>query len=292
MLNSVLRQTYTNWECLLINDGSIDSSSTICSTFVRGDSRFIVHDKTNGGVSSARNLGITKAIGEWLFFCDADDFLYPDALQTLVEGTHNNIELVMGGYEVYEENDTLTYAISKRDTYILSFEESVRQMYISSPYCYQGYTWNKLFRREHIIRHNLCFFEDIFFNEDRLFCLQYICRTHCTTYYNLKPVYRYYRRDTGAMASLKKKYNQKQITDFVAMVRMYKTLNEYKINFEIKKIARFFIAKSYIDIRKHMKEYQYHNQAESWYMQKDLLSTGAYFYYLKEIIRQFAHSFL
>ena len=72
-IQSVLAQTYTNWELLLIDDGSTDSSGAICDKYAAEDNRIRVFHKENGGVSSARNLGLDNAQGEWISFVDADD---------------------------------------------------------------------------------------------------------------------------------------------------------------------------------------------------------------------------
>lgn len=75
ILDAILTQFFSNWECLLIDDGSPDKSGRICDEYAEKDSRFRVFHKQNGGVSSARNLGIDKARGEWITFIDADDYI-------------------------------------------------------------------------------------------------------------------------------------------------------------------------------------------------------------------------
>lgn len=79
-LDSIQRQSFPEWECILVNDGSQDNSGAICLEYCKKDSRFVLFDKQNGGVSSARNYGIEKARGEWIMFVDSDDTLLPDAL--------------------------------------------------------------------------------------------------------------------------------------------------------------------------------------------------------------------
>lgn len=86
-LTSIQKQSFQNYECLIIDDGSTDSSRTIAEQFARIDNRFRVIEKSNGGVSSARNLGIREAKGEFLHFVDADDYLVPEAEQLLYERT-------------------------------------------------------------------------------------------------------------------------------------------------------------------------------------------------------------
>jgi Glycosyltransferases involved in cell wall biogenesis len=74
-INSILSQTYTNFELLLIDDGSPDNSGKICDEHASKDSRVRVFHKQNGGVSSARNLGLREARGEWISWVDADDWI-------------------------------------------------------------------------------------------------------------------------------------------------------------------------------------------------------------------------
>ena len=79
-IDSIIVQTFTNWELLLVDDGSPDRSGVICDEYAGKDERIKVFHKENGGVSSARNLGIDKAVGEWLCFIDSDDTIQPTYL--------------------------------------------------------------------------------------------------------------------------------------------------------------------------------------------------------------------
>lgn len=94
-IQSVLAQTYTNWELLLIDDGSTDSSGAICDKYAAQDSRIKVFHKANGGVSSARNLGLDNAKGEWITFVDADDWIKPNFLSNLASLIGTEIDLVI-----------------------------------------------------------------------------------------------------------------------------------------------------------------------------------------------------
>ena len=90
-LNSILLQDYMNWEAILVNDGSTDRSEMICKQFASQDTRFKVIDKENGGVSSARNSGLSEANGDYICFIDSDDYIknnYLSHLYGLIK-THN-----------------------------------------------------------------------------------------------------------------------------------------------------------------------------------------------------------
>lgn len=84
-LRSIICQTYVALEVIVINDGSTDSSGVICETFAHADRRVRVYHQENKGLSNARNVGITKATGEYCYLCDSDDYLEKDAIEELVK---------------------------------------------------------------------------------------------------------------------------------------------------------------------------------------------------------------
>lgn len=97
-INSVQDQTCQEWELLLINDGSSDGSLEICRKFESEDPRIRVIDKKNGGVSSARNLGIEEAAGDWLCFLDGDDWLEKNCLETALNEADEKTDIVCWNY--------------------------------------------------------------------------------------------------------------------------------------------------------------------------------------------------
>ena len=104
-LDSILNQTYQNFECLLINDGSPDNSADICREYVEKDSRFKYFEKENGGLSDARNYGIRQSKGSYLTFVDSDDWLENDALQQLYDALKKeNADISIGRYNCYDES--------------------------------------------------------------------------------------------------------------------------------------------------------------------------------------------
>jgi len=96
-VESILQQSFASIEILLINDGSRDSSGIMCDSFAKKDSRIRVFHKDNGGVSSARNLGLDNARGEWICFVDSDDWLEQGYFEVLNESDISDYELVQSG---------------------------------------------------------------------------------------------------------------------------------------------------------------------------------------------------
>ena len=104
-LDSIQNQTYQNFECLLINDGSPDNSADICREYVAKDARFRYFEKENGGSSSARNFGIERSTGAYLTFVDSDDWLEHDALDRLYGALKKeNADISIGRYNYYDES--------------------------------------------------------------------------------------------------------------------------------------------------------------------------------------------
>lgn len=102
-VDSVLSQTFTDFECLLINDGSKDKSGEICDEYAARDSRIGVFHKENGGVSSARNVGLDNATGEWIAFVDSDDWAGEKYLESFSE--YLDADLIISGFQSVNKNE-------------------------------------------------------------------------------------------------------------------------------------------------------------------------------------------
>ena len=115
-LDSVEKQTYKNIEVLIINDGSIDKTETIILDYVKKNSNFRYYKKANGGVSSARNLGLANAKGEYISFIDGDDTIEPTFVETLVKIIKNEDSFsILSGMNIVEGNNTRKYKIKKEN---------------------------------------------------------------------------------------------------------------------------------------------------------------------------------
>ncbi len=172
-LDSILFQSVTDFELLLVNDGSTDSSSTICDEYAHRDSRVRVFHRHNHGVSSARNFGLDQSSGAWIAFVDSDDWLEPDYFAHLLAGSES-ADLCAGGYVQIDPRTTSRYVTqekfipaSDRNSFI---EEHISSCLVRAPWC-------KLFKRRIICDDGLRFDETLSLGEDTIFNLRYLQRT-------------------------------------------------------------------------------------------------------------------
>lgn len=285
-LESILTQTFTDFELLLVDDGSNDKSMEICDEYAQADSRVKVLHKENGGVSTARNVGLSNANGEWVYFVDSDDIVLSDALDTFANLIEANTDFVMAGFYISDESGTKIKQPKVQKRCKLSPIQALKEMYKPSDFSYQGYLWCKLFKRSLIQQANLRFYDAISFNEDRLFILEYLCYTNNISY-TTKPVYNYIQRSNSAMGALKRGYNKKFATDFEAMVLMYERISNFTKDSELIRLALKGICDSYKENHKMMLKFNKYDNEIHRHMFKCMLRTGAISIYLKSILRSF-----
>lgn len=222
-LDSVLRQTQKDFEAILINDGSSDGTSGICNEYSAKDPRIRYYQQENNGVSSARNLGLDLALGEWIIFLDADDELPPDALSQYTNYFCPDIDFIMGGYEIYNELGNNTYKIPDRIVLIMDRNAAIRLMYKPLYYKYLGYIAGKCYRTSCVRNWGIHFNRRIYYNEDRLFTTEYLC--HCKrVLYFTHPVYNYYEHSGSAMQAANSSFNSKYLTDMDGYIEMKKSI--------------------------------------------------------------------
>ena len=186
-------------------------------------------------------------------FLDSDDTLEPDALQLMYQSISNeNVDLVIAGYNRYDEDGTKIFGMSNSAVELISHEAALEEMYAPRSGNYQGYLWNKLFRKSIVEQAKLAFDESISFNEDRLFITQYLCASSRDVAYTTTPVYNYVVRSTGAMGSLENSYNPEFATDFDAYVKMKNAVFAYTKDKRLRQLAVKGICHSYINNHKLM----------------------------------------
>ena len=113
-LQSVLDQTYSNWECIIVNDGSPDNTESMSKKWIELDERFRYLRKENGGLSSARNAGLEISHGEWIQFLDADDYLSPAKLQESISSLLHrpDAKLIVTNFSIFSDNKSVWEHVS------------------------------------------------------------------------------------------------------------------------------------------------------------------------------------
>mgnify|MGYP000049036903 CR=1 FL=1 len=146
-VDSILSQSFTDWELLLVDDGSTDKSSEICRTYAEQDARIRYHQKENGGVSSARNAGVALAEGRYITFVDSDDFAAEDLLETLYRLAEKyDAEMsICRGYDLYEGRPVPDLKQEGIES-VTDSEEGLRQ--VMKARVFGVMPWGKLYRRE------------------------------------------------------------------------------------------------------------------------------------------------
>lgn len=196
---SVVNQTITDFELLLINDGSTDSSYEICHKWAQKDSRIKVISKENGGVSSARNLGLDSAKGDYIFFLDGDDWIREDCLEKLLSHMTSETELVISDYEEVNDEGYQSTLVLQHKHYDgkLSKLDAIRDVYESQ--IYPKVIWGKLYRKylwDNIRFNHMAYSEDTYAMFQILELTEHI--------YSLdEPLYYYLQRGGSASHQLK-----------------------------------------------------------------------------------------
>lgn len=200
-LDCIIAQSCADWECLLIDDGSRDNSGKICDEYATTDSRIKVFHKANGGVCSARNVGLNNAVGEYIAFIDADDVLNPMWLEEMYQNIKDT-DLIVTGFIQHEENgDTeikeAPNGVYHKDNY--GYSDICSELLLQEQ---MGFLWTMLFRKSIIADNNLRFREGMISMEDLEFILRYLLHTNSFTTLNVQN-YHYYlvkksRRSTTA----------------------------------------------------------------------------------------------
>lgn len=192
-IESILIQSYNNWELILVDDGSPDGSGVICDQYAAADPRVRVFHKPNGGVSSARNLGIEKANGEWITFIDADDFISCTFLEGLLKPTFYNksLDFIHGG--------CTNYCNDKPKGINQYYNNYIGDDPIILINDLRGLAFSKLFRLRNIKQSGISFDERMKIAEDMAFTLDYI--TTVNTYAFVSETGYYYRIDNMSSAT-------------------------------------------------------------------------------------------
>ena len=152
-MDSVLSQTYKDFEVLMVNDGSTDGSGAICQDFAERDSRFHYFEKENGGLSDARNYGLDRAKGYYITFLDSDDFLFENYLEKLYQASRlSDSDILIGGYCRFDGSDFYFYNDHFKSESLISFTSAqaiqVLDSMLDVPFLTFSIACGKLFKRD------------------------------------------------------------------------------------------------------------------------------------------------
>lgn len=215
-VDSILKQTFTDFEVLLINDGSTDQSPAICDEYAKTDSRVRVFHKENGGVSSARNVGLQNMRGEYSIHCDSDDFYHKDILLTLYnEASRSNADLIWCDFYVVKKDNNMLVSSQKLTGNSYDFIKGLLSKKL------HGSMWNKLLRNSMIKDNALSFVDGIDMWEDLVFIIRYLLCTPKIVYLS-RPLYYYVNNSESLCAQTEIKV--KPILQKIVVVKYLKNL--------------------------------------------------------------------
>jgi len=215
-VDSILKQSFIDYELILVNDGSPDSCPAICDDYAADDKRIKVIHKENGGAWEARNAGIRAAIGEYLLFIDGDDFLADDSLMNVVEllKSDGKADVILLNAAYYYNDDNIKYfntVFHKDKLYKRSHMEALT--FLTSISDFNTSACLKLTKRELIISNDI-FFNDIIWGEDTDFSMKLYL---CAKTYNYCGSYIYYYRKERA-DSCTYSFSEKKFTDLLFII--------------------------------------------------------------------------
>ncbi len=259
-VDSILNQTYTNFEVILVDDGSTDDSPAICDEYAKSDKRVKVIHKENGGLVSARKTGIALATGDYVLNVDSDDYidvnLLEDADKILAE-TKAEI-FCFGYYKVFcnkkDEKalwfDTGFYDKSKlREKIYPNLMRNVNGKRI------EPNLWSKIFKRSLLSPFQLTTNERIYIGEDESVSLP--CLYFSKSIYITDRCYYYYRQNQSSMTKAKKGYPWTDIPNRVEVYKKYFPLNKYGFKEQLDRLIvheLFNVAKSHLRTSRPYKE--------------------------------------
>lgn len=234
MINSILIQDFDNYELLLIDDGSTDRSGLICNEIANKDDRVQVFHIANGGVSNARNFGLAKAAGEYIYFADSDDFLESGMFNhfaTIVNKDQPDI-VMCGSLQINEKRNTSTVVAPHAEIYLNNREcisKYLDQIQLDEMKCLIHYIWNKWYKREFLLKNHLSFSPKLSLGEDFVFNCNAI-KVATDIYMIPNTFYHYFIRNNSLVSAFQPKpWETRQIL-FNACKTLYESYGIWQSN--------------------------------------------------------------
>lgn len=244
-IQSILTQSYEEFELILVDDGSKDESKTICDEYAKIDSRVQVLHKVNGGLSDARNVGTQYAKGDYVVYIDSDDYICdPDFLKKINEKANSNFDVICYKFKKYFENKMVfgecSFScpnIDEIDTLSGRIKEMVRR---DAFYCS---AWSKAIRLN-ILKDNRIQFERGLLGEDQEWYYHVLTKIHSITY--IDEAFLVYRQRDNSITS---SWKIKNLTDCIYVVnKWYQQIPEENIEDDYKIALLNSVAKLYCNL--------------------------------------------
>lgn len=255
-ISSVINQTYKNLEIIIIDDGSTDNSLEICENYRKKDERIQLISQENQGVSVARNKGIQKASGEWIYFLDADDYLELDAFEILVNEIiqDKEIDLIEFGTKKWKDEVIIGERVPSRQKLYTDSIQLIKENELK-PFS----AWLHLIKKDLLIKNNIKFDKDLRHNEDMLFMYKVFLSSEKALVLN-KTFYNQVFSENSATRSEIKKIRLINNLQFIKKLLEYtdeKKVTEH-LSAEIRKIPNYFFVSFifYKNALRDLKEFQ------------------------------------
>lgn len=221
-VDSLLAQTMTDFEVLLVDDGSPDRSGAICDEYAAKDSRIRVFHKENGGVSSARNLGLDNACGEYVMFVDSDDWVGVDYIKDLYGKREGDTLLIQGANNIQKDGSSIVDNFEN-----CSYVNEQLSQFFDIPF--YGYPFAKLFKRGVIEHNKIRFDERIHLHEDNIFMLDYLLIVRSVKF--ISGTNYFYRYILGSLSNV---FHPSEEC-YLYYQRLKSVLNKFNDNFDVAK---------------------------------------------------------
>lgn len=228
-LDSIITQTLKELEIIIVDDGSHDESLTICQKYQKLDSRIQVFSCDNVGVSSARNYGLGKAIGEYIGFVDSDDSVKQEMFELLYQiATVSNADIAVSSY--YSVYGHLVRAHKSWDGNGIFTNKEYALQILQEPYSYYyGVVWNKLYKRDFIEKRRIRFDTKVTYGEDFIFNLE-LLKGYGRVVTTKQRFYYYYRgsKSLSKAHGSREEYRKKRIHLYECYEQLFVELGLYK----------------------------------------------------------------
>ena len=280
-INSIINQTYSNIEVIIVDDGSEKEIAKVCDSYKEVDNRINVFHKINEGVSIARNYAIDNSKGKWILFVDSDDTIFSDAVEHMIENSLN-MDIVLGKTKLSYEKESRGY---KNITHIDDSNKELlfKSLFLSDEsFCNAIGICSKLINKDFIIINSIKFNKELHYGEDLLFNLEMFINTNSIVYVPYD-IYEYY---IGNPNSATFKYNPKLNEEQLKLIEL---LN-YSFQSIVSKYHDYYLDFLYYLLKKELDFQIFHKFNKNSYINKvKLLKKSVNNVYYEELINDYPY---